>query len=495
MDKAKHPNIVWLMMDHVAFMHHRSSAGPRPQMPAYERLARQGVAFNEAQSVCPLCQPARASMLTGLYPHHHGMVHNSGFQGTRKDFDADQKLFSHYLRDAGYRTGYFGKWHCGIERTALDYAFEGWTLPDYGHPYNKDAYAEYLERHHLPQATVDLEGSFGREKQGGEVLRLCDEPHEYHHMGSWGVLKTPVETHEAYLVCDMAERWIDEASRSGQPFAVRVDVWGPHQPYWSGGRFAGTVDPRAIPEYVSFGENLANRPRFHRFMRAASHRNGRWDTWPEWQLMVARCYEHVALVDAALGRIIDLLNRLNLAEDTLVIYTADHGDGIACHGGIFDKGSLMVEETMRIPLAMRWPGRIGAGQVARQLVSNMDLVPTVLAAAGVEMPCMDGENLLPIAQDAAKAKGRDDLMCEHYGHGQDCFQRLLRRGPYKYIAHRGDMEELYDLSQDPCELRNLAVDPRSSDILKDMRERLIRQMEAHGDDDEKARDLKRQISG
>ena len=482
------PNVVWLLTDHHAFQHHVAQPGPAPAVPTYRRIAAEGIEFTRAAAVCPLCTPARASMLTGVYPHRHGMVMNNGDCGSRLDFEPDARLFSHYLREAGYRCGYFGKWHVGEVRGPWDYGFEGWSQLGYGHAYWDEAYAATLDELGLPSAEVDVEWHFADPRRRGRY-RLEDEPNEFYHMESAGVLTTPVETHEAFFVSHLACRWLEERARDGEPFCLRVDVWGPHQPYFVGAPFAGSVDPEAIPEYPSFGHDLADRPRLHQRFRDGRHKAATLEhDWAAWQPVVARCYEHVTQVDAALGRVLDTLDLLGLAEDTLVIYTADHGDAVGSQGGVFDKDSLMVEETERIPLALRWPGVLPAGSATDALVTNMDLVPTLLDAAGADLPPMDGASLLPVARDPA-APWRDDLMCQHHGHGHPAFQRLLYWDRYKLVAHLDDRDELYDLKSDPHELRNRIDDPALGDVLREARERLARQMAACEDDGDDARRL------
>src|SRR4051812_22850314 len=121
------PNIVWLIADHFALAQFQHYAGThRLRRPAWERLTSEGTRFDAAYSVCPLCTPARASMVTGLYPHNHGMINNEGKFGSRKEFAAETDLFNAPLRRAGYRTGYFGKWHVGDERLPREFGFEGW---------------------------------------------------------------------------------------------------------------------------------------------------------------------------------------------------------------------------------------------------------------------------------------------------------------------------------------------------------------------------------
>ena len=492
---GKRPNIVWLLTDHHVYVHHWYQKGPRPALPTYERIMRDGVHFGNAHAICPLCTPARASMLTGVYPHRHGMVMNNGDCGSRLDFEPGEWLFSHYLQQAGYRVGYFGKWHCGEERKAQDYGFEGFSMLGYGHAYWTDEYAEHLHELGLPQAEVEVEWRFGDPSWNGQRVLLKDEPDWFRLMESCGTLTTPVKTHEAFFVVHLACRWLEQIARDGAPFCLRVDTWGPHQPYFVSAPFAGSIDPRAIPEYPSFSTSLEGRPRFHRAFRNDRRSRAAIQTWEEWQPIVARCYEHATQVDAALGRVVETLERLGLAENTIVIYTADHGDAIGSNGGVFDKDSLMVEETLRIPLAVRWPGHVPADIVSESLVTHMDIVPTVLEAAGAEIPSpMDGRSMLDLIQHPDTAPWREDLMCQHYGHGTPHFQRLLRHGDYKYVAHLDDTDELYDLKRDPFELENLVDEPDMQDVLADMRERLCRQMALYNDDGHEAQKLLNQIS-
>jgi arylsulfatase A-like enzyme len=266
------------------------------------------------------------------------------------------------------------------------------------------------------------------------IVWLLTDHHVYaHHMRGAGPGPT-LATH-------------DRIAARGEPFCLRVDVWGPHQPYYVAPPFAGSIDPRQIPEYPTFSHTLADRPASHRRFRDGRHESASIHSWDQWQPVVARCYEHATQVDAALGRVVDALDRLGLAEDTLVIYTADHGDAIAAAGGVFDKDSLMIEETSRIPLAMRW--------------------------------------------DGAEADWDEELMCQHHGHGSPHFQRLLRYGPYKYVAHLDEEDELYDLSRDPYERKNLAPRETMRGVLADMPRRLAGQMDRYDDNAEDAGRLKR----
>jgi arylsulfatase A-like enzyme len=475
-----------LLSDHLVYAHHKTLTG-YPHLPTLDRIGAGGIQFDNALAVCPLCQPARASMLTGVYPHRHGMLLNDGDAGSRVDFEPDERLISHYLKQAGYRVGYFGKWHCGEVRTAQDYGFEGLSMSGYGHPYWTDAYADYLERLGLPQAEVTIEWKFGEPSWRGKTVVLEDFPHPYkspyYLMESCGRLNTPVETHEAYFLAHLATHWLEEVA-TDRPFFLRFDPWGPHHPYFVGDPFLNTIDPSALPEYPSFRSSLDHRPHNHRDLLDYRRREGSSPNWSDWQPILARCHEHAAQVDNAVGRVVDALERLDLLENTLLIYTADHGGAVGSNGGLFDKGWLMVEETLQIPLAIRWPGRAKSRARSDKFVTNMDLVPTVLEAAGAEIPSpLDGRSLLGLIQDPEGVTWPEDVMLQHHGHYKERhFQRLLRFGPFKYVAHLDDSDELYDLEKDPFEQENLVDAQEMRPVLNEMRQRLIHQMVTHDDE-------------
>ena len=481
----KRPNIVWLTSDHMVWAHHKRLTG-YPVLPTLERLSAEGLTFNNAFSVTPLCQPCRASMLTGQYAHKHGMLQNDGLQGAKLDFDVDEQLFNTPMLDAGYRMGYFGKWHTGVERTAEDFGFEGFSCPGYGHPYWTQEYEDYLERHNLPHAEVTIERWVGHPGWEGRKIRLADfdKPYEspYQLMEASGVLNE-LESHEAYFLADLSNRWLAEVARGDDPFCMRVDLWGPHHPFWVAEPYLNTIDPADLPPYPTFNSNLDHRPQNHRDLLAYRREFDPHRNWDDWSWYLARCHEHATLCDDALGRILYKLDELGLAENTIVVYTVDHGGALCSNGELVDKGWMMSDETMRIPMAVRWPGKVEAGSTSDAFVMNMDLVPTAQQAAGATVPAgTDGTSLLDLIQAPATTPWRDDIMLEHHGHyGETHFQRQLRWGNYKYVAHLDDLGELYDIEADPFETRNLINDEALRPVLTEMQNRLKRWMAEHDD--------------
>jgi arylsulfatase A-like enzyme len=263
-----------------------------------------------------------------------------------------------------------------------------------------------------------------------------------------------------------------------EPFHLRVDFWGPHQPFFATQEFIDMYPPERIPELPSFGDNLENRPEIYKSEK--NYPLNKYGTiihpnplpWSEWQKVLSINYAQQTLVDAAGGLIIDALEELGFADNTLVVWSTDHGDAVGCHGGHFDKDAYMPEEMMRIPMAIRYPGVIPVDQVSEKLVSNMDLPLTFLDAAGISFSKeVHGQSFLPICSNK-DAKWREDLMCETNGHFGILIGRMLVTERFKYIFNDRDMDELYDLKEDPYEMNNLVDDQNYAEILTDMKKRL-----------------------
>ena len=191
--------------------------------------------------------------------------------------------------------------------------------------------------------------------------------------------------------------------------------------------------------------------------------------WSRWQKILSRCYGQITMVDEAAGRVIEKLRELHLDENTLIIWTADHGDALACHGGHFDKAFYLPEEVLRIPLAMAYPGVLPKNRVCRKLITNCDLAPTIVSAAGgsFHLP-VDGDDILRLFTEQ-KPCWRTAVLAETYGHLAQWRAEAVVWQQYKYVDNHEDMEELYDLEADPYELHNLALDEEYQVLLMKMR--------------------------
>ena len=214
------PNIVFIIADHQAFYGHDRAGEYEFKPPRYEQFASEGVRFDRAYSVCPLCSPARSSMMTGVYPSSHGIVMNTEAPGpdNQPDLDSGQQLYSHYLSQAGYRNGYVGKWHCGRERLPIDYGIEGWSLPDYGKIYMSDAYKAYAEERGFGDARALIEYNINYPEWQGQEIILHD-PSPWKFMNGSGILAGPPEAHEEQFVATWLAKSYASLPRMTSPSA------------------------------------------------------------------------------------------------------------------------------------------------------------------------------------------------------------------------------------------------------------------------------------
>jgi arylsulfatase A-like enzyme len=467
----KKPNILFLLNDHQAYYRHSWDQGPKIQRPWFDKLAEQGITFNRAYTACPLCGPARRTMLTGLYPHNHGELKNG------VDHPYDREVYLDLLAEAGYRNYYYGKWHAG-PGTAHDHGCEGFNYPSYNNPYTKEEYSQYLQEHNLPEPEIWIERNFMPGLHKGESNIIHKQTNRWCNEHASGILRTPKETHEAFFLAHLACEQLKQLAEAGSdtPFAMRVDFWGPHQPYFPTQEYADLYPPEDIPVYGNFSDDLSTKPDLYKHeSNYGISDKGKLIIpnplpWSEWQKVLSRCYGQITLMDEAAGRIIDMLDELGLADNTLVIWTTDHGDAVASHGGHFDKRSYMPEEVIRIPLAMRFPGRIPPGQKSEKLVGNIDYAPTMLDAADaqfIEEP--DGRSLLPLCADP-QHPWRNEIVSETHGHMEIALGRAVIGERYKYIFNEADLDELYDLQEDPYELDNLVFSVAHRDELIRMKQ-------------------------
>ena len=450
-------NILYIMTDQQRYDSLSCVGRSLCQTPAVDRLARAGMRFDNAYSVCALCSPARISMLTGRYPHNHRMWNNNDMmQWARSDLPDEERLISQDLVEAGYHCGFSGKWHGGSRKVPSSYGFLGMDVPNYGDPYKTREYAEYIAARGL-QPPVRLKSEL-----------------------PWaaGTLRGPMEACEPHFVAEHAlnlmHRFSEERERTGRPFLMFVSFWGPHHPCFVPEPYASMYDPADVQLPPNLEDNLVNKPAVQRRFRRSFYPQGPALSEDQWRWIIAKYWGFCSFCDDEIGRLLQALKEMGRENDTAVIFTTDHGDMQGAHGGIFDKGEFMYEETYHIPLIIRVPGITTPGDVCDKLVSNMDLASTALALAGVSVPANhDGRSLVPLLHDP-NADWRDDLMCEFHGHRYLYSQRMVRWSNYKYVYNASDEDELYDLDRDPYELRNVVNEPEYTTIADEGRRRLLR---------------------
>ena len=477
---SKKPNIIYFLWDHHAFYGYGEMAGgPKIIRPNSERIARQGVEFTKAYTACPLCCPARRTMLTGLYPHNHGEIKN----GTNHKYDRETYLEK--LKDVGYNLFYIGKWHAG-RGTAHQFGCEGFNYNGYGNPYLTPEYKDYLKEIDLPPFEVRIKHSFLDPNESyNKTLKIYEgELHmpEFSSLSEHavGIMTTPKETHEAFFLAHLARKRLEaiSISKDPSPFHLRIDFWGPHQPYYVPKEYYDIYNPKAIPELPSFRDDLGNKPNIYRSNHDSKiSNNGELIIpnpldWKIWQEVLACNYAHQTLIDDAMGIILDKIEELGFMENSMIILSSDHGDAVGSYGGNFDKDAYMPETMVHIPFMISFPEIITKGSKSDKLVSNIDLAPTILDAAGTNFSDpIDGISLLSLFK-GENPDWREELMVQTHGHYIKHLGRAVLHDRYKYIFNEDDMDELYDLTSDPHELDNLINNPKFDEILKTMKQKL-----------------------
>ena len=422
----------------------------RVRTPNLDRLAAGGVDFTHAFTPNPICSPARACLQTGAWATTHGCVTIPGAEGFDRA-DPALPVMTQLIANAGYRVGHVGKFHAEVAGGPTAHGAE--TFVSY------QAYARWREQQGLPPKPREqgllgeVDPHVGCEQgalhwQGSEVLRLL--------------------AHYARTAA------ADDAGR--RPFFLRWDPPEPHLPCVIPEEAAGWYPPEGIAPWASFPDPLENKPAVQKRSRIRWGVEG-WG-WDRWAPVVSRYLAEIELLDRQVGRLLDALETHGLADDTLVVYTADHGDFCGGHG-MMDKHYAMYDDIVRVPLIARLPGRLAAGTARDGFVAHeIDLARTFLSAAGVEAPpSFVGQDLLdPAAPD------RTEAFTQYQGTHQGLYsQRMLRDRRWKYVYNPVSTDELYDLADDPAELRNRVDDADAAGTLHRLRERMGERMTEIGD--------------
>ncbi|HUT34995.1 MAG TPA: sulfatase-like hydrolase/transferase [Planctomycetota bacterium] len=452
----RHPNILILMPDQQRADCMGCAGHPQIRTPHMDRLTAEGMRFTHACTVSPLCMPARASFLSGLYVHNHDMWTNAG-----ELFPEEESLFRR-LGQHGYYTAHIGKSHY--------YEHGGFHLrvrEPYMHARGFDAVHETTG----PWATCRTDSymtDLWRERGFLKAFRDDYEKRRRHPGIAVWPSPLPVELFLDSYIGAQAVRFLDEYERD-EPFALFVGFGGPHEPWDAPGEYATMYDPGATPPRIEPCEPGPWVPE----AAAAWQRSGRPAAMTEDDVrrLRANYYGKISLVDRWFGEILAACERKGALDDLLVAHWSDHGEMAGDHGLLHK--SRFLESALRVPLTLRWPGRVPAGQTSAALAETVDLMPTILEAVGAEAPgsCL-GKSLWPVVGDPA-ARVRDAAFSEIAHHGRR--NVMVRTERHKYAVHEdGAGYLLYDLAEDPQERRNLIGHPAARGVEAALRERLLR---------------------
>ncbi|MBO1004381.1 sulfatase family protein [Pseudogracilibacillus auburnensis] len=463
MDTAKQPNVVFIMSDdHAA--HAMSCYGSRINTtPNLDRIANEGMRFDNCFCTNSICAPSRATILTGLYNHKNGV------KTLGDTFDNKQNTIQKLLRENGYQTALIGKWHLGHGPNHDPIDFDYWHIfPGQGD-------------YHDPMMI-----EMGEEKQ--------------------------MKGYATDLVTDMSMKWIEERDKD-RPFMLMCHHKAPHRPWDPDEKHMHLYEDVDIPEPETFhddysGKASAAKEAKMRIDRDLLKRDVKEDppvgltdrelkSW-YYQRYIKDYLRCVASIDDNVGRLLDFLDDEGIADNTIVVYTSDQGFFLGDHGW-YDK-RFMYEESLRMPFIVRYPNVIKPGTVTEDFALNVDFPETFLDFAGIEIPeIMQGRSLRPVMEGNTPEDWQDSMYYRYWEHLSKEHRVQahygIRTKDYKLIYYYGEalgnkdaMDEprtpeweLFDLRKDPYEMNNVYHDPEYEDEIRLLKKELYRLKEKVGD--------------
>jgi uncharacterized sulfatase len=411
--------------------------------PHLDRLAASGLRCERAYTCQPVCGPARAAIFTGTFPHTNGQWANN--------IGINIKTLGQRLADAGILAGYIGKWHVD----ASDYFGRGHAAPGW----DKDTW--YDMRNYLEELSPE-------DRQRSRKAETNRE-------------NIPPEFTFAHRCSSRAIAFLEQ--HKDDDFLLVVSYDEPHGPFLCPPPYSDMYKDYAVPTPANIDDTLQDKPDHHRVWAGARLQE---DPAARRNLKIRQqdFFGCNSFVDSQIGRVLDAIDQH--AKDALVIYTSDHGDSLHAHR-ITGKGAAMYDEITRIPFLVRWPGKIQPNSITHHLVSHIDITPTILDAFSIPAPKpLEGRSMLDFFRNPASPL-QDSIFMEfgryeidHDGFGG--FQPIrcilgaadAAGGPYKLVINLLTSDELYDLSSDPAELKNLINTPDSD--LQNLRKRLHDQL-------------------
>jgi N-acetylglucosamine-6-sulfatase len=456
------PNVVMIVVDDLRFDEFGAGGHDFLETPNIDRLAAEGAMFSSAYHATPLCSPNRASLLTGQYASRHGIVDNT----SRSYASHRLALFARDLQAAGYRTAHVGKWHMGNDPTPRP-GYDYWVSFAGQGKTNDPEIFEDGTTHQVEGYITDIFTDRGVQF----IEQNSDQPF-FLYIGHKAVHPEAVQFDDGRVDLSKGRRFIP-AKRHADRYDGKTIERRPNYGFSD----LETVTKPVIRQALEMKHSPEIEEAFADFLDHGISE----DT-------VRRRAEMVLAVDDGVGRILDTLKELGILENTLVIFTSDNGYFYGEHGLSIER-RLPYEESLRTPLLMRLPKLVKAGHRPDGMVLSIDLAPTVLDLAGIEIPKhIQGLSLIPMLSGESE-KVRTVAYMEYFSHENpfpwtvNLDYRIIRMGKYKYIQWiRFDGQaELYDLEADPYEQQNLIDNPKMKNVISELEQHLqVMSVEALG---------------
>lgn len=462
---TKKKNILLILSDQQRLDSVSAYGGSICKTPNIDYLAEKGMKFNNAFTASPICSPTRASIMTGMFAHRNGVVDN--YSNIREGIST----LTDYVAEEKYFRGYAGKWHVCHDITPEEFGFVGKPFMGYGFPgsgvfkgleFNArptnepNYYEEYLKENGMEIPDVS-------EQFYGKNPAVRQEMYAKH--------QGPVESTIEYFVAKETMDLIHQSKEEDKPFFIWSNFWGPHSPSITPEPYFSMYDPSEIEEHPSFRDDFANKPYGHKLTQLM------WGldsySWKDgFAEIAAKYYGHCTMIDDMVGLIIDKLREIGELENTIIIYSSDHGDCLGAHG-LIEKGAFPYDEIYKVPLVV-----YGLGDTDNDsFVYNHEIMPTIVELAGNELNQeVDGKSLVPLAINKEETNDRKEIFGQFHSHFYNADQRMIRNKDYTFVYNASDMGELYDLGKDPYQLTNEINNPAYKSVKNELKNTLMEYM-------------------
>ena len=451
------PNIVLIMCDQMRWDAAGFADSSIVQTPHLDRMAENGVCFENAYCASPVCSPARASWLTGLYPHAHLQLRNYGPKSMGEYgcyLPHDRVTIADILKRAGYRCGIVGPWHLGNDH-----------LPQHGFT---DYWCTYRYLGGYPDPLFDY---FDAEEVENLYLSNAEGMTKYGNILEFGTITDPRQQRTTWTI-DRSIKYLKQQD-DNNPFFLFVSVKDPHPRILVPPELPSLYQEEDMPLSPSFRDPLDGKPKFQ---TRGKFRIPSTVTDSEFRQMMTFYYALITHIDEQVGRLLTALEGTN----TIVVFMSDHGELLGDHG--FTEKCLMYEGSVRVPCLLSWNNHLSSGLRVTTPLAGVDLMPTLLSLVGMatETP-IDGRS---VAEDIMNGRQPEEqpifaeiASLDAIYHNADEPEQLAAHvmiidGQWKYIYNRFDIDEMYDLKSDPNEMRNMADYPEHHQRIVQMRKQI-----------------------
>ena len=435
--KSERPNILWICTDQQRYDTIGALGNKHIRTPNIDRLVETGTAFTHAFCQSPICTPSRASFLTGMYPSTiHACINGND------RWDEAAPLITKTIADIGYDCGLAGKFHL-----ASAMAHEPELRP-------KDDGYRIFWYSHAPHQGI------GKGNQYTDWLASIGQ--DFNKLKKkYGFI--PAKWHQTTWCADKTIEFINE--KHDGPWLFSVNIYDPHGPFDPPQEYIDRFDIKSLPEPLFRETDLAAQQQLADINFQTKVKRPKY---PDAKVKLAKYWAQIELIDENIGRILDALKKSGQRENTVVIFTSDHGETAGDHG-LNKKGCRFYEGLVRVPLIFSWPGHFEQGLKSNALVELVDIVPTLLEMTGQSVPKnMQGKSLLRILKGKADpGEHREFVRSVYYKalHGPESYATMLRTRRYKIVNYHGhNLGELFDLEKDPNEFNNLWDNPAHANI-------------------------------